>query len=147
MRLAPAKPHDAAALGRILADWIDETPWMPKIHTPDEDRKFLDRLISDNEVMTLHNWRGPQGFLARDGAIVHALYLQPAARRRGQGKRLLDWAKAHSPHLTLWTFQANTGARAFYAREGFAEVEMTDGARNDEVVPDVRLVWPAEDTR
>ncbi|MDJ0626847.1 MAG: GNAT family N-acetyltransferase [Rhodobacter sp.] len=146
MRLAPAKPRDAQALARILADWIDETPWMPKIHTPDEDRSFLACLIANTDVVTLRNWRGPQGFLARDGAMVHALYLRPAARGRGHGKRLLDRAKAQSPFLTLWTFQANAGARAFYAREGFAEVEMTDGAENDEGVPDVRLVWPAEET-
>ena len=50
-------------------------------------------------------------------------------------------AKARSPRLELWTFQANTRARAFYAREGFAEVKLTDGQGNDEELPDVRMVW------
>ncbi|MDJ0826856.1 MAG: GNAT family N-acetyltransferase [Rhodobacter sp.] len=144
MRLTPAKRRDARRLARILADWIDETPWMPTIHTPDQDRSFLAWLITNTEVVTLRSWRGPQGFLAREDTMVHALYLRPAVRGQGHGKRLLDWAKARSPNLTLWTFQANAGARAFYAREGFREVEMTDGAGNDEGVPDVRLVWPAE---
>ena len=53
-----------------------------------------------------------------------------------------DDAKA-AGHLTLWTFQANDGARRFYAREGFREVEFTDGAGNAEKLPDVRLEWTA----
>ena len=89
----------------------------------------------------MRDWRGPQGFLARDGEMIHALYLRPKARRRGFGKALLDQAKAETPRLTLWAFQANAQARRFYAREGFAEVEETDGAGNDEKLPDVRLTW------
>jgi putative acetyltransferase len=42
--------------------------------------------------------------------------------------------------LSLWTFQANEGARRFYAREGFAEVRMTEGD-NEEGLPDVLLEW------
>jgi len=141
MKLTPARPGDARALARIMAAWIDETPWMPKIHTPDGDERFLRRLITDAEVLTLRSWRGPQGFMARDGAKVHALYIAPSARSRGWGKRMLDHAKAASPKLSLWSFQKNTGARRFYAREGFAEVEFTEGQDNDEKVPDVRLVW------
>ena len=141
MKLAPAKPRDAHALGRIMAAWIDEAPYMPKIHTPEADEQYLMRLITDAEVLTLRSWRGPQGFMARDGAIIHALYLAPGARSLGWGKKMLDHAKTASPELSLWLFQANTRARAFYAREGFAEVEMTDGEGNDEKVPDVRLVW------
>ena len=143
MKLSPAKPGDARALARIMADWIDETDWMPKIHTPDDDERFLQRLIRENEVVTLRGWRGPWGFMARDGENVHALYLAPGARSLGWGKRLLDHAKAQSPRLTLWSFQANSGARRFYGREGFVEVEQTDGSGNDEKVPDVRLIWPA----
>ena len=111
-------------------------------HSPREDRRFLSRLIAEQEVTTLRDWRGAQGFLARDGEVVHALYLAP--RARGRGKRLLDRAKAQSRRLELWTFQDNAGARAFYAREGFAEVEMTDGNGNDAKLPDVRLVWEGD---
>ena len=143
MKLRPARPGDAHTLARILSDWIDETAWMPKIHTPDEDEKFLLRLIERAEVLTVRGWRGPVGFMARDGSVIHALYLAPAARSHGWGKRLLDHAKAQSRSLTLWSFQSNARARRFYAREGFAEVEQTDGSGNDEKVPDVRLIWPA----
>ena len=141
MRLVAATPKDARALARILSDWIDETPWMPDLHTPEEDERFLHHLITRNDVTVLQNWRGAQGFMAQDGQKIHALYLRPQARGRGHGARLLDRAKSQSARIELWTFQANTGARAFYAREGFREVEFTDGAGNDEKQPDVRLVW------
>lgn len=143
MRLAAAKPADAAPLARIMADWASETPWMPKLDAPQENQLVLSRLIATTDVTTLRNWRGPQGFVARDGASIHALYLAPAARARGHGKRLLDHAKGQSDRLTLWCFQANTRARSFYARQGFAEAGMTDGAGNDENIPDVQMVWMA----
>ena len=141
MRLTAAKPRDARRLARVLSDWVAETPWMPALHTSAEDRRYLRRLIEGADVVTLRTWRGPQGFLARDGEMIHALYLAPAARGHGQGRRLLDIAKVRAPRLTLWTFQANLGARKFYAQQGFVEVEATDGAGNDENLPDVRLVW------
>ena len=139
MRLAPARPRDAGALARILAGWARETAWMPEV--PRDAKGYLARLIRKYDVLTLRDWRGPQGFLAREGEMIHALYLRPRVRGRGFGKALLDRAKAESPRLTLWAFQANAKARRFYAREGFSEVEETDGAGNDEKLPDVRLTW------
>ena len=141
MKIVPATPKDAAPLARILKGWIVETDWMPKLHTPDEDRRFLSHLITTQEVTTLRNWRGVQGFLARDAEVVHALYLAPKVRGQGWGKVLLDQAKSRQGRLTLWTFQQNERARAFYAREGFVEVEFTDGQGNDEKLPDLRLEW------
>ncbi|MCG6904416.1 MAG: GNAT family N-acetyltransferase [Rhodobacter sp.] len=141
MRLTAAKPRDAEPLAAILADWKDETRWLPDLHSREEDAGFLARLIDTTDVIVLRNWRGARGFLARDDQVVHALYIARQTRGQGHGRRLLDAAKAQSARLTLWTFQANTRARAFYAREGFVEVEETDGAGNDEKLPDVRLEW------
>jgi GNAT superfamily N-acetyltransferase len=109
---------------------------MPVLHSRDEDLGFLHGLIARSEVFVAEG-----GFLARDGDEVLALYLAPDARGRGVGKALLDAAKEGRERLMLWAFQRNTGALRFYAREGFVEVERTDGARNDERLPDVRLVW------
>jgi GNAT superfamily N-acetyltransferase len=145
LRLTLAKPRDAAPLSRVLANWRNETPWMPKTHTPQEDYAFLSFLIREAEVVTPRDLLGPHGFLARDGEEIQGLYLAPNVRGRGLGKALLDHAKARSDRLKLWTFQANGAARRFYAREGFVEVRLTDGAGNDEKLPDVRLVWTRED--
>lgn len=140
--IRPAVPEDALALGTILSDWIDEMPWMPRLHSRDEDRGFCLHLVETMTVWAVQPDRQVLGFLARDGAEVPALYLAPEARGRGLGKALLDEAKAASDGcLRLWTFQANTDAIRFYRREGFAEVARTDGAGNDEKLSDLRLEW------
>ncbi|MEC9103792.1 MAG: GNAT family N-acetyltransferase, partial [Pseudomonadota bacterium] len=84
-----------------------------------------------------------RGFLAREGAYVHALYVARGARGSGIGRRLIEDAKAQVDQLELHTFEANAGARRFYLRMGFAEAERSDGARNDEGLPDIRYVWQA----
>jgi len=85
----------------------------------------------------------PVGFITMEAGWVEQFYLDPPWTGRGIGTLLLDQVKALSPGgLQLWTFQANERARAFYLRHGFAEVERTDGARNEEGAPDARLVWP-----
>ena len=83
------------------------------------------------------------GFLAREEAYVHALYVSAAARGRGVGSALLQGAQAVRPTLDLWTFAANAGARRFYRRHGFAEVRSTAG-ENDEGLPDILLSWRSE---
>lgn len=81
------------------------------------------------------------GFLSRDKRKVHALYVSHYARGQGVGKALLDHAKTASDSLSLYTFQNNTGAQRFYLREGFAEIFRTDGAGNDEGLPDICYEW------
>ncbi len=146
VKIEPARPRDAARLARILGDWVRETDWMPLQHTRVEDREHLTNLIGRFEVLVARTWRGTQGFLVRDGDKVHAFHVAPKARGAGVGHRLLDAAKARTSRIELWCFQQNTRALDFYAREGFAVAERTDGAGNDEKLPDVRLVWSREET-
>ena len=124
----------------MLGDRVHEVPWLPKLHSRADDLVFV-RGVLKTHVMRLDD-AGGLGFLARRGGRIDALYVDGAARGRGLGKALLDEAKALG-HLKLWTFQANHGARAFHIREGFGEVEFSDGAGNDEKLPDVRLEWQA----
>lgn len=141
IRLAPAGPRDVPALGRILSDWIDETPWLPRVHSRDDERGFAASMVAHGWVTVAHRGGAVVGFLARDGEEVVALHVARAARGQGVGTALMARAKRHAPRLRLWTFEANHSARAFYAREGFAEVGRGDGADNDENLPDVRYLW------
>ncbi|MEM8578855.1 MAG: GNAT family N-acetyltransferase [Pseudomonadota bacterium] len=136
--LRPARPEDALACGAILSAFIDGTDWMPRLHSRAEDIGFCGMMI-DRGWVTVAG-QPAQGFLAREDAFIHALYVAPDRQGRGIGKALLDAAKA-APRLELWTFQANLRAQAFYRREGFTEAERTDGARNDEGLPDIRFTW------
>ncbi|GLS85508.1 hypothetical protein GCM10010873_04810 [Cypionkella aquatica] len=141
--ITDATPADAPAIAAILGAWNRDTAWMPKLHSAAEDLGFAQHLISSRTTRVL---RAPDvlGFLSRMGEQIEALYLAPTARGRGHGAQLLAEAKAACAQLTLYTFQANLPAQRFYAREGFAEIARSDGADNDEHLPDLRLHWRKE---
>jgi ribosomal protein S18 acetylase RimI-like enzyme len=82
------------------------------------------------------------GYAALDGDMLEDLYLLPDARRQGIGTLLLDEVRQHSPDgVSLFVFQANTEARAFYERHGFTVFDTSDGDRNMENLPDMTLRW------
>lgn len=140
MILRAARPEDALACGSILTAFGQETDWLPRLHSGAEDIAHCGQMIERGWV-TVAGAR-PQGFLARDGAVIHALYVAPGARGQGLGAALLAEAQAQGQaQLELWTFQANTRARQFYERRGFVAAERTDGCGNDEGLPDIRYVW------
>ncbi len=142
--LRPARSTDAGATGEILHGFSRENDWMPDLHSCAETIAFCGRMIDQGWVTVAEVSDTVIGFLALNGADVHSLYLKPAARGQGIGKRLLDHAKAQHSRLTLFAFQANTGACRFYERNGFAEVARSDGADNDENLPDIKYVWRSE---
>jgi ribosomal protein S18 acetylase RimI-like enzyme len=57
------------------------------------------------------------------------------------GQALLTAAREDVAELSLWVFQSNTQARRFYERQGFTLVELTDGAANEERLPDALYRW------
>lgn len=142
IQIFDAVPEEAAALAAILGDWARGTEWMPDLHSAEEDFGFVQRLIASHRVRVAREPSGePLGFIAVRHCDIAAFCVAEGARGRGIGKALLDDAKAMDARLALWTFQANLGAIAFYRREGFQEMERTDGACNAERLPDVRMIW------
>lgn len=140
-RLEDADLSDVSVLARIIGDWVRETDWMPVLHSRDADEGFVRGLMRTHVVRVARRGADRLGFLARQGGKVQALHVAQAARGMGIGRALLDEVKAGEPEISLWTFQANTRAIAFYRREGFAEADRTDGQGNDEHLPDVRMIW------
>src|SRR5207248_4146676 len=91
-------------------------------------------------------------FLARRGEEVRLLYTRPDRIDMGAGMQLIDAAKATGiGALELWCFQANERARRFYEARGFHAIRFTEGAQNEEQIPDIRYRWdwrrPASNTR
>ena len=85
------------------------------------------------------------GFLARDGAELTRFMCSRCVQ--GTGRRAAaccNDAKRARQDLGLWTFQANAGAARFISKHGFVEVRRTDGAGNDEGLPDIRFEWQRE---
>jgi GNAT superfamily N-acetyltransferase len=138
------RPEDAAAIAALFtASRRTAMPWLPELHTPAEDRAFIEqRVLRDCEVLVARRDGRVLGFLALDGQQVDHLYIHPDTQREGLGSALLGAAKARRPGgLELWAFQRNAPALAFYAAQGFAELYRTDGRDNEEREPDVRLGW------
>lgn len=138
-----ATPSDAMAIANILSQWNAATQWVPRMHSRHAEKQSAGMLVGRGWVTVARKKGRVLGFLARDGVEIHALYLAPHARGQGVGRTLLNHAKAASPHLGLFAFEANEAAQRFYLREGFHEVFRTDGRGNDEGLPDIRFEWKA----
>jgi len=135
-----ADATDAAAVARLFrAVRRADLPYLPELHTPQEDLWFFEnRVFAECEV-----WVGgaPHGFIAfRDGWVDH-LYVRATQQRQGLGSALLAQATRTHARLRLWTFQKNAAAIRFYLARGFREIERTDGSRNEEREPDILFEW------
>jgi len=128
-------------------------PWLPDLHTPEEDRAYARAALARQRAHLLVRLSAHGGEEAVVGiAAVEAdedllahLYLHPTILRQGLGSELLDVARAeHGRPLFLWCFADNHAGLAFYAAQGAEEVLRTDGRGNEEGLPDVRLrlPWP-----
>jgi len=139
---------DAPAVAEVWLRSFASVYTFPAAHPDDDVRRWIrEQLIPDHETWVAEDERGIVGLLALAPGWVDQLYIDPSAQGEGIGRRLLQLAMTRDAagELQLWTFQANHRARRFYARNGFVEVERTDGAGNEERQPDVRLVWRRDD--
>lgn len=144
LALRPAFSTDAGKTAAIMSNYMEDTLWMPRVHTGAEDIGFLGSMIDRGWVTVAMPAGKVVGLVARDGANIQALYVDKNTRRLGCGALLLAHAKADAEKLSLWSFQENTDAQAFYTANGFCEVERTDGAGNDKNLPDIRFEWHRE---
>lgn len=113
------------------------------VHPLEDVRRWVqEQLLDRHEVWVAEAGGEVVGFMAlgQPDWIEH-LYLRPDASGHGLGSRFVDLAKRElTGQIQLWTFQSNLGARRFYGRHGFVEVQWTDGD-NEEGAPDVRLLF------
>lgn len=139
----PAVEQDAVSLATIHRVALTTAmPFMPRIHTVEEDHNYFASVLSEQMCWVMERNGRVLGFIALEDSWVNHRYVLPRYQGIGIGTVLIDMAKVVSPHsLQLWTFQENLRARTFYGRQGFIEVELTDGAGNEERTPDVRLLW------
>ena len=134
---------DMDAAARVHRSAFDHAlPWLRGLHTPDEDRWFYrERVFRTCKLWGAFDRGIMTGIIAFRDDWIDQLYVLPDAQGRGVGSELLEFAKRASDRLQLWTFQRNARARRFYESRGFALVEQTDGAGNEEKEPDARYLW------
>lgn len=116
-------------------------PWLPVLHTPEQDLKFFGRIVREQQVDVAEMNGHVIGFCSVDGDWVEQLYIHPDHHRKGIGSTFMNRAKAGAANLQLWVFQQNLEAQTFYAHHGFTLVERTDGSNNEERCPDLRMTW------
>ena len=117
----------------------------PPRHTNEDVRRwFASHVVQELELWLAESVdREVVGMLVLDGPWVDQLYLDPDWIGRGIGTRLIEFAKNQRPAgLRLWTFASNRRAQRFYERNGFLEVQRTDGRHNEERAPDIEFAWP-----
>ena len=136
-----ATTEDCSEIADLYFDIRQDT--VPSVHSVEDIEGWLRQSVIPQG--TSHVWVESSvitGWInVREGWVDH-LFCRRGATGQGLGSQLMEFAKAQSPNgLELWTFQVNEGARRFYRRHGFVEVELTDGSNNEENAPDVRLQW------
>ena len=141
--LRRATSCDADAIADVYSASFRLLTFLPMLHTIDEYRWFIANVIlKECEVTVAEDETGIVAFLALKGDEVCLLYTRPDRIGMGAGTQLIEAAKATGiGALELWCFQANERARRFYEARGFRAIRFTDGADNDERMPDVRYRW------
>ncbi|WP_374355195.1 N-acetyltransferase family protein [Chitinimonas sp.] len=134
---------DFDALTRLFLDSrATAMPWLPVLHDFASTRRFLRDTLPTQACWLARDSAGKVlGFIAFDADWVNHLYLAPAAQGQGLGARLLALAQNDGVQRQLWCFADNQRARHFYERQGWAQVDATDGSANEERCPDVRYQW------
>ena len=141
--LRQLKLEDMDAAARVVRTAFDQAlPSLAGLHMPQEDQWFFrERIFNTCEMWGAFDGAAMRGIIAFREGWIDQLYVLPEAQRRGVGKDLLQVAQNAFDRLQLWTFQRNAPARRFYEARGFALIQETDGAGNEEKEPDALYLW------
>jgi ribosomal protein S18 acetylase RimI-like enzyme len=122
-RFIPSTPHTHEGYASFLATQLDK----PKIIVlvAEQDGKVIGYTYAALEGRDYMSLRGPAG-------VLHDIVVDPAHRRSGVGRLLLDSTLAalealSAPRVVLSTADRNESAQRLFARSGFRRtmVEMT----------------------
>lgn len=140
LRLATAA--DAAEIAALFATSRRLLTFLPDLHTVEEDRIYVrDKVLADFRVTVAERDGRIVGFMAELEGWIEHFYTDAAQLRSGIGTALMADAQSRNAELQLWCFANNRRGRAFYEKQGFAAVEFTDGAANEQKAPDILYRW------
>jgi GNAT superfamily N-acetyltransferase len=113
----------------------------PPAHSDDSVHAWLSEIVGAQDTVWVAVTGGElAALMVLDGVWVHQLYVAPEHLRHGHGAALLGLAQRTGDELLLWTFETNTGARAFYEAHGFRPDGPAD-SDNEERTPAIRYRW------
>ena len=79
------------------------------------------------------------GFIGLTENHIEGIFVAKAARSKGIGRALLEYAKSHKPRLDLSVYQKNERALAFYQREQFTV--QSEGIDEDTNEAELQMLW------
>ena len=85
------------------------------------------------------------GFIGLTENHIEGIFVAKAARSKGIGKALLEYAKSRKPCLTLSVYQKNQRALAFYRREQFTV--QSEGIDEDTSEAEIQMLWTRQAQR
>ena len=139
-----ATTEDADKIAEIFIDARKRSmPYLPDLHTDEQVESWIkNHVVPDLEVYVAEKGDVIIGFMGLLGDSLDHLYVQPEHHNSGVGTALLEVAKNCRPAgFRLWVFQQNTQARKFYESKGLSLIELTDGSKNQEKLPDALYGW------
>lgn len=133
-----ATEADVGAMAAIVHEWEVATDWMEARHSAEDLAGVITEAFPKREI-----WVAGvpvDGYLSFDPetARVGGLYCRTTGQ--GQGRALMDRAKAGRDFVWLHTHVPNDAAQRFYRREGFVEVSRHAPTPPD-TVPELRMEW------
>lgn len=146
MLIRRADESDADAVASVHLRSRAAAAMPPGTHPESEVRAWLSGRLAQDDVWVAEDDGLVVAYARYTPTWLDDLYVLPSYAGRGVGSTLLDLVKAQRPDgFSLWVFEMNGPARAFYARHGLVELERTDGSANEERAPDLRMAWPGAD--
>ncbi len=85
------------------------------------------------------NTRQIDGVIGLTENHIEGIFVAKAARSKGIGRALLDYAKSRKPRLDLSVYQKNERALAFYRREQFTV--QSEGIDEDTNEAEIQMLW------
>jgi GNAT superfamily N-acetyltransferase len=141
--LRPATDADASRVFEVLYSSRKEFQPYACLRTEDDVRHWTRTVLIPTGGVTValiaNTITGVIATGRHDGIdFITQLFVAPKHVDEGIGTLLLSHALSMLRRpVRLWCFQRNTRARRFYERRGFVPVRFTDGAANEERLPDV----------
>src|SRR5687767_4076587 len=136
--LRRARPDDIKAIVAVYRESRAEAmPWLPVLHTADEESAFFRRGLEDGHELWVAEIDGRvAGFAAMHHGFLNHLFISPEHQRRGIGDALFARAKESMPDGFRWyVFQENHRARRFYEARGGVVIKLNE-VGGEEQLPD-----------
>jgi GNAT superfamily N-acetyltransferase len=140
-----------ADLDRCLEIWRDASelahPFLDAA-TLDVDADVIRQTYMPAAEITIAEQDGRViGFIALLGDLIGGLFVHPSDHRHGAGRALVADAQARKGRLEVEVYEANDGARAFYAACGFVETGRRATDDHGRELPLIRMALDAGRTQ